>query len=76
MEHLKNLASSEPHNGLNSQRLTTIFGPLISCTAKTDSSVQKEKVDFLSVEQSSSALKLLLDTWPRVSKLNCQNSLC
>jgi topoisomerase IA-like protein len=29
MEHMRSLLGSEPHNGLNMQRLSGLFGPLI-----------------------------------------------
>ncbi len=34
MDHLKTVSTSEPHNGLNTKRMSHIFGPLLMCTSQ------------------------------------------
>uniref|UniRef100_A0A1I8AU21 Rho GTPase-activating protein syd-1 n=1 Tax=Steinernema glaseri TaxID=37863 RepID=A0A1I8AU21_9BILA len=76
MDHLKNVLSSEPYNGITLGRLATIFAPLIFCSqdceAKQHSAVtavtRPPITDNMDIAQAISVFQLFLEIWPgRVS---------
>lgn len=68
MDHLKCVGSQSDRNGMDDQRLSNMFGPLIFCTARRKvSDTQEEKpksVDPLEPQTSAEMLKFLLQLWP------------
>uniref|UniRef100_A0A914Y3G7 Uncharacterized protein n=1 Tax=Panagrolaimus superbus TaxID=310955 RepID=A0A914Y3G7_9BILA len=73
MDHLRNVLASEPHNGITTARVTSIFAPLLFCSADPPSISgtyqTATRLNPLDSQQANQALKLLLQFWPsRVSK--------
>ncbi|VDK55814.1 unnamed protein product [Anisakis simplex] len=78
MDHLKSVLNSEPHNGVTTTRLTSLFGCVIFCSldapseATPSSYPPKEVLNPADPDQAAKTLAMLLDIWP--SRVNGSES--
>ncbi|KAL1246216.1 Rho GTPase-activating protein [Trichinella spiralis] len=73
MDHLKNVLSQSPHNGLSAHRLCRIFGPLVFCSSVgTSTKAKSHTVNLLDHRLAARIMGTVLDLWP--SKMNNSDS--